>query len=164
MADKPVNPLVSFMDLVADAVDWIHDTLADPALATALREDLGLGTDQELTRPLPTGERVRMRLPDGQPVDVDKDAFDATVAEVRTTFRLLFDFFSDLELSPSEAWDVVFVVTQVAAADSVAARWPLASALLRAAGFLGGVGSQEDVEALDIVKALDLVGGRSQTP
>ena len=32
-------------------------------------------------------------MPNGDPVDVDKDAFDATVEEVRATFRLLFDFF-----------------------------------------------------------------------
>jgi hypothetical protein len=164
MADKPVNPLVSFMDMVADVVDWIHDTFADPELSRSVREDLGIDPGRDLQRPLPSGENVRMRLPNGDPVDVDKDAFNATLAEVKETFRLLFDFFSDLGLSVDEVWDVVFMVSQVAAAESLRTRWPRAEALLRAGNFLGGIGSQEDVQAVDIVKALDLVGGKSNVP
>jgi hypothetical protein len=160
MADPPANPLVSFMDLVADAVDWIHDNFSDPALSKTLRSDLGLDPGKDLERPLPTGEKVRMRMPNGDPVDVDKDAFDATVSEVKDVVRLLFDFFSDLELSVAEIWDVVFLVLRVGAAQSLQARAPRTAAILRAAGLLAGLTSSEDLVGLDGVKALTWMAGQ----
>ena len=64
------NPLVSLMDVVADAVDWIHDTLSDPELSKEIRADLGLAEDADPQVQLPTGQQIRMRHPDGSAVDV----------------------------------------------------------------------------------------------
>ena len=90
---EPSNPLVSLMDVVADAVDWIHDTFSDPALSQELRADLGLADDADPQVQLPTGQQIRMRHPDGSAVDVDKAAFDATVEEVKSAVGLLVEFF-----------------------------------------------------------------------
>lgn len=164
MADETFNPLVWLMDVVADAVDWIHDTFSDPALSRELRSDLGVDHESDLQGELPTGEKIRMRHPNGDPVDVDKEAFDATVAEVRAAYGLLVDFFASLDLSVDEIWDVLFMIGQIGAAESIRARWPLAHGLARATGFLGGLGSGEEVEALNVLRAVDLLGGQSQAP
>jgi hypothetical protein len=164
VADETVNPLVWLMDLVADAVDWIHETFSDPALSRELRSDLGVDDEGNLQGELPTGEKIRMRHPNGDPVDVDKAAFDATVAEVRQAYGLLVDFFGSLDLSVAELWDVLFLLGQVGAAESVRARSEVAYAAARALGFLGGLGSSEEVEALNVLRAVDLLGGRSGAP
>ena len=99
MADDTFNPLVWLMDIVADAVDWIHETFSDPALSSELRSDLGVDDEVEPQGTLPTGDKIRMRHPNGDPIDVDKAAFDATVAEVKAAYGLLVDFFGALGLS-----------------------------------------------------------------
>ena len=86
------NPLVSLMDVVADAVDWIHDTFSDPELSKEIRADLGLAEDADPQVQLPTGQQIRMRHPDGSAVDVDKAAFDATVEEVKNAVGLIIEF------------------------------------------------------------------------
>jgi hypothetical protein len=164
VADETVNPLVWLMDLVADAVDWIHETFSDPALSRELRSDLGVDDEGNLQGQLPTGEKLRMRHPNGDPVDVDKAAFDTTVAEVRQAYGLLVDFFGSLDLSLDELWDVLFLLGQVGAAESVRVRSDVAYAAARAFGFLGGLGSTEEVEALNVLRAVDLLGGRSGAP
>lgn len=164
MAEETFNPLVWLMDVVADAVDWIHETFSDRALSEELRRDLGIEDKGTPQGQLPSGEKIRMRHPNGDPVDVDKDAFDATVAEVRAAFGLLADFFSTLDLSVDEVWDVIAMAAQVGASESVRARSPETHALLRALGLLGGLGSTEDVEAIDVLRAVNLLGGHSGVP
>jgi hypothetical protein len=164
VADETFNPLVWLMDVVADAVDWIHETFSDPALSRELRSDLGVDDQDNLQGQLPTGDKIRMRHPNGEPVDVDKAAFDATVAEVRAAYGLLVDFFGSLHLDVQELWDFVFLAGQVGASESIRARWPLAHALARASGVVGGLGSGEDVEGLNVLRAVDLLGGQSGAP
>jgi hypothetical protein len=164
VADEPFNPLIWLMDVVADAVDWIHDTFSDPALSRELRGDLGVDDEGDPQGQLPTGEKIRMRHPNGDPVDVDKEAFDATVAEVRAVYGMLVDFFGSLDLSVDQIWDTLTMVGQVGAAESIRARWPLLHGLARASGFLGGLGSTEEVEAVNVLRAVDLLGGRSGAP
>src|SRR4026209_1373332 len=86
------NPLVTLMDVVADAVDWIHDTFSDPELSKEIRGDLGLDANADPQVQLPTGKQIRMRHPDGTAVDVDKAAFDATVDEVKNALGLIVEF------------------------------------------------------------------------
>ncbi|HEY6887393.1 MAG TPA: hypothetical protein VI300_06425, partial [Solirubrobacter sp.] len=153
MAD---NPLVGLMDHVAGAVDWIHETFADPELSKALREDLGITTTSQGT--LPTGEKIRLRHPNGDPVDVNKAAFDATVAEVKAAYGLLADFFASADLSLDELWDVLAVLSRVGAAASVRERAP--DWVYFGLVALGMIGSGEDAAAVDILRAVDLLGGR----
>ena len=125
MADDSFDPLVWMSDRVADAVDWIHDTFSDPALSRELRADLGVKDDVELTGDLPTGDKIRMRHPDGSVVDPDKAAFDATVAEVKAAYGVLVDFFGHLDLSLEELWDFLFLLGQLGLSESIRARWPV---------------------------------------
>ncbi len=53
---------------------------------------------------------------------------------------------------------------QVGAAESIRARSPTTYEGLRAAGFIGGLTSQEDVAGLNILRAVDLIGGKSDVP
>jgi hypothetical protein len=158
------NPLVWLMDVVADAVDWIHETFSDPALSRELRSDLGVDDEGKPQGQLPTGEKIRMRHPNGDPIDVDKAAFDATVDEVRAAYGLMVDFFDSLDLSVAEIWDFLSLIGRVGAAESIRVRWPLVHGLGRATGVVGGLVSQDDVEGLNVLRAVDLLGGKSGAP
>jgi hypothetical protein len=158
MTEPPFHPLVWLMDVVADAVDWMHETFSDPAISRALREDLGVDAEGNLPGQMPDGSTIRMRDARGDPVDVDKAAFEATVQEVRETYRLVRDFLGPLNLSPADLADLVQALSRIGAAESIEARAPLVSAIARAAGFYG---SGQDAAALDVVRAVDLLGGPS---
>ncbi len=171
MADDSFDPLVWFSDRVADAVDWIHDTFSDPALSRELRADLGVKDDVELTGDLPTGDKIRMRHPDGSAVDPDKAAFDATVAEIKAAYGVLVDFFGHLDLTLEELWDFLFLLGQLGLSESIRARWPWITNILRTTGYLTAVGraaatpaltqSSEEVEAVDVLRAIDALRGDS---
>src|SRR6187431_2672249 len=164
MADDDFDPLVWVSDRVADAVDWIHETFSDPALSRELRADLGVRDDVELTGDLPTGDKIRMRHPDGTVVDPDKAAFDATVDEVKAAYGLLVDFFGNLELEPSELWDLLFLLGQIGLAESIRTRVPWLTNIARTTGYLGAITraaatpaltqSPEEVEAIDVLRAI----------
>jgi hypothetical protein len=164
VANDTFNPLVWLMDTVADGVDWIHETFSDPALSKELRSDLGVNDTATPSGTLPTGDKIRMRHPNGEPIDVDKAAFDATVAEVKEAYGLLVPFFASLGLNVQQAWDFVFLVGRIGAADSIRARSPLVYGIARATGVAGGLVSQEDVEGLNVLRAVDLLGGSSGAP
>ena len=106
-----------------------------------------------------------MRHPNGDPIDVDKAAFDATVAEVREAYGLLVDFFGALGLNVDQIWDFLFLVGRVGAAESIRVRWP-ARARPRAGDRRASAGlvSRDDVEALNVLRAVDLLGGKSGAP
>ena len=171
MADDSFDPLVWMADRVADAIDWIHDTFSDPALSRELRADLGVRDDVELTGTLPTGDQIRMRHPDGSVVDPDKAAFDATVAEIKAAYGVLVDFFGDLQLSVEELWDFLFLLGQLGLSESIRARWPWLTNILRTTGYLGAVSraaaapaltqSSEEIEAVDVLRAIDALRGDS---
>jgi hypothetical protein len=165
VADETFNPLVWLMDVVADAVDWIHETFSDPALSRELRSDLDVDDEGNPTGTLPTGEKIRMRHPNGEPIDVNKAAFDETVEQVREAYGLLVDYFGDgLELSFAELWDFLSLIGRVGAAESIRVRWPAVHAGARATGVVGGLVSREDVEGLNVLRAVDLLGGKSGAP
>src|SRR6266508_126010 len=125
------------MDVVADSVDWMHETFSDPALSRELRSDLGVDDQGNPQGQLPTGEKIRMRHPNGDPIDVDKAAFDTTVAEVKAAYGLLVDFFASLDLSVAELWDFLSLIGQVGAAESIRTRWPVVHGAARATGVVG---------------------------
>lgn len=160
MASDPTNPFVPVTDVVADIVDWIHEHFSDPALSRELRDDLGIDSETDSDKPLPTGERVRMRHPNGEPVDVDKEAFEATLAQISEAYRLLADYFGGA--TTHGVWDTLFLLGQLGAAESLRARWPTLHALLKALGIVGGIGSRDDVEVIDVFRSIDLFGGRSK--
>ena len=168
MADETFNPLVWLMDVVADGVDWIHETFSDPALSRELRSDLGVDDQGKPQGQLPTGEKIRMRHPNGDPIDVDKAAFDATVEEVRAAYGLLVDFFGALGLNVDEIWDLLFLLGRVGAAESIRARWPVCTDMSGdrvlgavAAAASAASSSRDEVEAINVLRAVDLLGGRS---
>ena len=168
------NPLVSLMDVVADAVDWIHDTFSDPELSKEIRADLGLAEDADPQVQLPTGQQIRMRHPDGSAVDVDKAAFDATVEEVKNAVGLIIEFIRGIGSVGDAAWDALFLLGQIGASESIRARWPLAHNIARASGLTAGLvrgaarppltQSSEEVEAIDIFRSIDLLRGPSAAP
>jgi Family of unknown function (DUF6603) len=168
------NPLVSLMDVVADAVDWVHDTFSDPELSKEIRADLGLAEDADPQVQLPTGQRIRMRNPDGSAIDVDKAAFDATVAEVKNAVELIIEFIRGIGSPGDAAWDSLFLLGQIGASESIRARWPIAHNIARASGLTSALvrgaarpaltQSSEEVEAVDIFRAIDLLRGPSGAP
>lgn len=164
MADEGFNPVVWLMDVVADGIDWIHETFSDPALSSELRSDIGVDDKGTPQGRLPTGDKVRLRHPNGDPVDMNKAAFDATVAEAKAAYQLLRDFLGSLDISAAEISDVLFMLSQISASESIRARWPVVHALARATGMLDGIGTGEDVEAVNVLRAVDLIGGQSGAP
>ncbi len=105
-----------------------------------------------------------MRHPNGEPIDVDKAAFDATVAEVREAYGLLVDFFGALGLNVDQIWDFLFLIGRVGAAESIRVRWPIVHGSRGRPAWSGGLVSRDDVEGLNVLRAVDLLGGKSGAP
>lgn len=121
--------------------EWVEQNLGDPALSKALREDLGLRTDQDL----PASEMDTFRA-FAKGIDPDKVAFDETVAELTDTAKALVAFAQLVKDPASQAtgWDVAFLIGNVAAAQSLRTRAPVVYAMAKLAMFVS-----DDPEAME---------------
>jgi hypothetical protein len=128
MADETPNIFQKVVAWFKEAADWVQQNLGDPALAASIRDDLGLrpGADISAT------DRAKFQA-FGNGLDPDKEAFDATVEELTEVIQAFIQLGETLKdpVTGAVAWDVVFLLSRVAAADSVRTRFPAIYALAK---------------------------------
>ncbi len=114
-----------------DTADWVQENLGDPAIAAALRDDLGLAPGEDI----PKAQRDQIQqITKG--FDPDKTSFEATAAEIIEVITLLKGLGDQIKDDSLSAWDVAFLIGKVAAADSIRLRWPLVYAIGKATSFI----------------------------
>ncbi len=157
MASKPPPNL--FERIVAwfkDAGEWVQENLGDPAIARTLREDLGLKPGESL----PQAQKDQFRTMTGD-LDPDKAAFAATTAEITEIAKALKDLGEELkdDASGQSAWDVAYLIGQVALRDSVRLRFPAVYALLKLSLLISD--DPEEVERFDPAMLMRMLRGES---
>ena len=142
-AEKKVkrNIFRRILNFFKHVATWVPEHLGDPAIASALREDLGLAKGAEM----PAVKRDAFNR-FGAGLDVDKAAFSETIDQIKELIPLiksLKDDFDDDRLDPIAFEYLLF---RLAATDFVRVRAPTLYAMFRAGIFLA-----EDVESLALI-------------
>src|SRR5574342_671707 len=113
MADSGKNTKSIFKSLIQwfkDAADWVQENLGDPAIASALREDLGLKPGQDI----PAADKAKFKqFADG--LDPDKAAFAETVAEITNAIPVFQALGDQLKSGSLSKADVAFLIARLAA-------------------------------------------------
>ncbi len=125
MANEP-NIFEKIVAWFKEASDWVQHNLGDPEIASALRQDLGLKEGAELS----PAEKVKFaNLKDG--LDPNKIAFDATIAELAEAIQGFIQLGETLRdpVSGDVAWDIAYLLGNVALADTLRLRFPAIYAL-----------------------------------
>src|ERR1700712_5533319 len=139
MAEDPKKKKNVFQKVAGffkDAADWVEETFADPAIATEVREDLGMNTDNPAT-PKATDPAVRQKIDDFLGKEsVDKAALLATVAEIKTLSDTILTFADAVKADGVSASDVFWLIFKVWGADSLRLRNPSGYALCVLAGVI----------------------------
>jgi hypothetical protein len=133
---KKKNVFQKIAGFFKDVVDWVEETFSDPAIATEVREDLGMNTDNPAT-PKATDPAVRQKIDDflGKE-DVDKAALLATVAEIKALADTIMTFADAVKADGVSAADVFWLIFKVWGADSLRLRNPSAYAVCVLAGVI----------------------------
>lgn len=156
MADEP-NVFEKIVKWFKEAADWVQQNLGDPEIATALREDLGLKPGADLS---PADKAKFVAFKDG--LDPDKVAFDATVAEIAQAVEGFIQLGETLKdpASGEVAWDIAYLLGNIALADTLRVRFPAIYAL----GKLGLLVSDDPdaVEQFDPAMLMKIL--RGETP
>jgi hypothetical protein len=123
MADtekKTKSIFSSVVNWFKGAADWVQEHLGDPAIATALREDLGLKPGKDI----PAADKGKFQQ-FGAGLDPDKAAFDETIAEISDVIPLFQALGDQLKAGDLDAADVSFLIARLAAVDSLRLRVPI---------------------------------------
>lgn len=156
MADEP-NVFEKIVKWFKEAADWVQQNLGDPEIATALREDLGLKPGADLS---PADKAKFVAFKDG--LDPDKVAFDATVTEIAQAVEGFIQLGETLKdpASGEVAWDIAYLLGNIALADTLRVRFPAIYAL----GKLGLLVSDDPdaVEQFDPAMLMKIL--RGETP
>jgi hypothetical protein len=139
MAEDPKKKKNVFQKIAGffkDVADWVEETFADPAIATEVREDLGMNTDNPAT-PKATDPAVRQKIDDFLGKEsVDKAALLATVAEIKALSDTILTFADAVKADGVSASDVFWLIFKVWGADSLRLRNPSGYALCVLAGVI----------------------------
>lgn len=156
MATEP-NVFERVVKWFKEAADWVQQNLGAPEIATALREDLGLKPGADLS---PADKAKFVAFKDG--LDPDKVAFDATVAEIAQAIDGFIQLGETLKdpVSGDVAWDIAYLLSNIAVADSLRVRFPAIYAL----GKLGLLVSDDPdaIEQFDPAMLMKIL--RGETP
>lgn len=147
--DEP-NLLTRIVDWFKEAHEWVEENLGDPAIAAAIRDDLGLEPGEDVD----TGAFGAWPSEDFDPDDA---AFAETVAEVTTAIQALVQLGEAIGDESVDGWDVAWVIGTIAASDSLRVRVPLVYALAKALLFVSD--DPEELEALDPERVVAVLTG-----
>ena len=109
----------SIIDWFKEAAEWITENLGDPIIAEALREDLGLATGASVSE-----AKINNIKQFASGLDPDQTAFFETIEEIKVLAEALIALGDDLTDGDQVGWDVVYILVQVASAESVRLRAP----------------------------------------
>lgn len=125
MATDP-NVFEKIVKWFKEASDWVQQNFGDPEIAAALREDLGLKPGADIS----AADKAKfVAFKDG--LDPDTVAFDATVAEITQAIDGFIQLGETLKdpASGDVAWDVAYLLGNIALADTLRVRFPAIYAL-----------------------------------
>lgn len=163
MAAVPEKPPTFFQRVgrwVMDAVDWVEETLGDPALAAQLREDLGLNTDNPATPAVPADKRAAIeKFAATKEKDLTQDAFIQTVGQIVGLIDTVKTFADAVAADGVDPWDLVTLLFRVWSVQSLKERNPAAYALCQLVGLISA--EEETLEVLDPAPALKLLRGNT---
>src|SRR2546430_12486826 len=132
--------------------DWVQENLGDPAIAAALRDDLGLKPGQDI----PKAKRDQIQQ-FAQGFDPDKTSFAETVSEIADVIEPLVSLGKEIKSDEQTGWDVAFLLGKVAASDSIRLRLPLLYAVGKATMFI--TDDPEQVTQFDPALLVKLANG-----
>jgi hypothetical protein len=138
MAEQKKTPNIfqKIAALLMDAVEWVEETFSDPAIATEVREDLGMNTDNPAT-PQAVDPAVRQKIDDFlAKEDIDEIALAVTVAQIKVLADTILTFADAVKADGVDATDVFWLIVKVWVADSLRLRNPSAYALCVLAGLI----------------------------
>lgn len=150
MAEEEPNVLTRVVDWFKEAIEWVQENLGDPAIAAAIRDDLGLEPGEDVD----AGDLGAWPSDDFDP---DHAAFAETVAEVATAIQALVQTGQAIADDEVSGWDVAFTLGTLAASDSLRVRVPLVYALAKLTLFISD--DPEELEALDPGLVVDVLAG-----
>jgi hypothetical protein len=127
MAQPDPNPFQQIITWLKATADWVAQNLGDPAIASALRADLGLKPSQDIV--LDSAAVKNKFLPfAGVGLDPEVESFQATVLQV---LEILPELKALAEDPNVDGWDVAFLIGTVAAADTLRVRLPALYAIAK---------------------------------
>lgn len=123
---KTKNIFKAIINWFKDAADWVQENLGDPAIARALREDLGLKPGEDI----PPGDKAKFQQ-FAAGLDPDKAAFAETVAEISAAIPEFRALAAQIKADDLDAADVSFLIARLAVVDSLKLRLPLVYSLAK---------------------------------
>jgi hypothetical protein len=149
---KKKNIFSRIVDWFKSSAHWVEDHLTDPAIATSIRQDLGLKSGAAI--PAATAGKFAQY---GSGLDPDKEALSETIAEVT---KMLPDFKAlakSFETDDFPANEILYLLMSLAATDSIRLRFPAVFAFARLGMFIED--DPESLMVLDPAKLLRNVRG-----
>ena len=138
----PTNELVtqdadpSFLEAVKkwleDLADWIQENLGDPAIASALRDDLGLKPGEDITKAKLT--EISQFSKDG--FDPETKAFVEAVDEILSIVQIITQIAEQVSTDQMSGWDIAYLWGKLAVTETTRQRAPLVYAIGKMALFI----------------------------
>lgn len=157
MTTQPDNAFEKVIGWFKDAADWVQENLGDPALATTVRQDLGLAPGQDIPE-----ARKNEIAAFAAGLDPDKESFAATVEEIADVVQALIALGEDLKADQATAWDVFHLIFRIMASESVRVRSQFVYGLAKLLLLLSE--DPEAVEELDPALVVGLLKGEPPPP
>jgi hypothetical protein len=133
---KAPNVFQKIAKFTKETVEWTEATFSDPVIATEIREDLGLNTENPAT-PAAIDPQVRSKIDEFvAKQDVDEQALAQTIAQIQALVETGMTFADAVKAEGADAWDVLWLMFKVWVADSLRVRNPSAYALCALAGLI----------------------------
>jgi hypothetical protein len=147
------NLVQSVKDWFTDAADWIQENMAPPELAAAIREDLGMSPASGADAPAFT--RIKTK-------DPDKEAFAESVAAIGAVVKEFVAYGETIKAGDMTGWDAVYLVSRVAASDTMRLSVPAIYAIAKLALFVSD--DPEAVEAFTPEVLVNVLTGKGLAP
>jgi hypothetical protein len=129
MADTSKKTKSIFSSVVSwfkHAADWVQENLGDPAIASALRQDLGLPPGKDM----PEAEKGKFQQ-FAAGLDPDKEAFSETIAEISEVIPVFQALGEQIKGGDLDAADVSYLIARLAAVESLRLHVPLAYSITK---------------------------------
>lgn len=156
MTDTP-NAFEKVIDSFKKAAEWVAENLGDPALATVIRDDLGLAPGADI----PDAKKNQIAT-FGAGLDPDKESFADTVDELLTIIDALVALGDDLKKDQATAWDVFYLLFRMAASENLRVRSSFVYGLFKL--LLLVTEDPESLEELDPALLVGLLRGSAPPP
>jgi hypothetical protein len=117
VSTQPDNAFEKVIEWFKDAAEWVQENLGDPALATTLREDLGLAPGADI----PEAKKNQIAT-FAAGLDPDQESFTATVEEIADIVKALIALGEDLKTNQASGWDVFYLLFRIMTSESVRVR------------------------------------------